>query len=399
MLKKSTSRASRSAGQRGRRDLDHDPDRRQADAPLTAAPRARPPPRPPPPCASRSSPSARDEREHDSQPPVARGAQQRAQLRLEHLAAVEAQPDRAQAEWPAGPDRGRPIGGPAPRRSQGRPGLQLLLVDVERAHGDRARAPCPRPARGTPRYCWSSPIVSGEAVASRNSDRNRPMPSAPASRAACTSPGSSMFASRRSARRRRSPRRPVRRDARRGGPRAARPGGRARATSSGGGVDDQLAGRAVDHDRRAGGDFAAGRAEADARRARRATARGSPCGRSGCRCRSRSRGSCVQSTCAASEGVSSSATSTTPALDVAEQVDAAAARPRAGSSAGGRRRRRRPPCARRRYASSIPSKTPASSSKARWTAHSALTRSLPTRCRTRSTSIGSSSISSCASNR
>ena len=67
--------------------------------------------------------------------------------------------------------------------------------------------------------------------------------------------------------------------------------------------------------------------------------------------------------------------------------------------------RRRPatsatsPFRSRRYASSIPSKTPASSSKARWTAHSALTRCSSTRCRTRSISIGSSSISSCASNR
>ena len=68
-----------------------------------------------------------DERQHDAHVAVHRGAQQRAQLRLEQLGLVEAHPDRAPAE-----ERIR-LG----RKSADR---QLVAADVERANDDRPPA-------------------------------------------------------------------------------------------------------------------------------------------------------------------------------------------------------------------------------------------------------------------
>ena len=68
----------------------------------------------------------RDEREHDAQRPVRRGAHQRPHLRAQHLGVGEPEPQAAQA-GPRAP----------PFRAAAGPG-KLPLVEVERANGDRS---------------------------------------------------------------------------------------------------------------------------------------------------------------------------------------------------------------------------------------------------------------------
>ena len=125
-------------GQRRRRYLDHDADRRQRGRP---APRATPAPS----AASRNGRfrlaellDARDEREDDPQPAVPARPQQRPQLHLEQVAPREAQPRcRAARVAPlAALPRERPGCGSSDRR----PRPPLPVVDVEGAHRDRAGA-------------------------------------------------------------------------------------------------------------------------------------------------------------------------------------------------------------------------------------------------------------------
>ena len=85
-------------------------------------------------------------------------------------------------------------------------------------------------------------------------------------------------------------------------------------------------------------------------------------------------------------------------LEVLEEVGRDR-RPRAGSSSAGRRRRRRRPCARAGSGSSAWSKSAEMCSSARCSADSAFSRSVRIVSAARSTSIASSSISSCASKR
>ena len=160
---------------------------------------------------------------------------------------------------------------------------------------------------------------------------------------------------------------------------------------------DHLAGGAVD--RRPSARPAPARWRCAGRRppARRASAPGSRCDTSGCRRRSRSRAPCVQSTCAAIDGVSSSAIEHRATRRARAAGRAASPRPCAGSSAAGRRGRRRRPGARAgtdRRTRRTPRRTRANTC---CTAHSALTRCSRTMSAARGTSIGSSSISSCAS--
>ena len=104
----------------------------------------------------------------------------------------------------------------------------------------------------------------------------------------------------------------------------------------------------------------------------------------------------VQSSCATTDGVSSSATST-------QGVSRSCSRSRGPPFSPRMFMRNRPatscrsPLRSRRYGSSTSLKTAASSSSARCTAHSALTRSSTTMVAARPTSSGSSSMSSCAS--
>ena len=238
---------------------------------------------------------------------VARRPQQRAKLRPEQLGPRQAQTQAAQSLAAAALLVGDPAAG---ERRIGRRERQLILVDVERPDGDRARAPCPRACRDRPRTAgprrrcrrrrWSAgtPIDTGRCPRRRRSARRPGRRETRCSRrAGC-------------ARRRRWPpaaaarrrRRPPAGDRRR----AAR---RARASSVVGSTITSLA-AAVDHDQLPGLDRVGSRRAGRRPPAPRASARESRCDTCGCRRRSRSRGPCVQSTCAASDGVSSSAIST-----------------------------------------------------------------------------------------
>ena len=105
------------------------------------------------------------------------------------------------------------------------------------------------------------------------------------------------------------------------------------------------------------------------------------------------------SSCAADGGASSSATSTRGRRQLRQHAHAACRRRAGGCGAAGRPRRRRRPGVRAGTSSPTSANTPQNSSKARSSAHSALTRSASTMRRARGTSRSSSSISSCASNR
>ncbi len=124
----------------------------------------------------------RHEREHDAELPVRRGAQQRPQLRAQHVGVRQAESQTAAARSrvaavATGPSR------------------ELAFVEVEGADRDPPWCDRDQQVAVDLRTARSSVSRSADRSASRNSERKRPMPSAPASSRAGTSSGRSRFAS------------------------------------------------------------------------------------------------------------------------------------------------------------------------------------------------------------